>query len=156
MAQGVEPEDLSPKTYFKFLYGDVIEQLILFLAKEAGHKVEMEQLEVEQDGVKGHIDAVIDDVLVDVKSASPFGYKKFKTESVVEDDPFGYVEQLAGYSNILTEGRQAAWVAFDKVSGDICVSKLSSSIIKDNHPAPRIAHLKEVIASKEPPPRCSL
>ena len=44
-----EPEPMSPKNYFKFLYGDVIELLILFLAKEAGHTVErtQEELEVE-------------------------------------------------------------------------------------------------------------
>src|SRR3546814_11640783 len=42
-------EDLLPSTYIKFLYGDLIEQLILFLAKEAGHLVEAEQAEVEVD-----------------------------------------------------------------------------------------------------------
>lgn len=147
-------EKMSAKTYFKFLYGDVIEQLVLFLAKEAGHAVTLPQAEIEVDGVKGHIDAVIDGVVVDVKSASPFGYQKFKRGDVVNDDPFGYVQQLAGYSTVLTPGESAAWVAFDKVSGDICVSKLSQSIIADNPPAPRIAHLKEVINQDEPPALC--
>jgi hypothetical protein len=40
-------EDISPKTRFKFLYGDLLEQLILFLTKEAGHEVTHEQHEVE-------------------------------------------------------------------------------------------------------------
>jgi len=149
-------EKLSPKTFFKFLYGDVIEQLVLFLAKEAGHDVERHQEEIEVDGVKGHIDAIIDGVVVDVKSASPFGYKKFERNAVVFDDPFGYVQQLAGYANVLTPGEKASWVAFDKVSGEICVSDLSSSIIKDHDPVQRIAHLKEVIASDEIPPLCYL
>lgn len=147
-------ESMSAKTYFKFLYGDVIEQLVLFLAKEAGHDVTLPQAEVEINGVKGHIDAVIDGVVVDVKSASPFGYKKFKDGNVINDDPFGYVQQLAGYATVLTPGESAAWIAFDKVSGDLCVSKLSQSIIKDNDPAPRIEHLKEVIASDVPPALC--
>lgn len=147
-------EDLNAKTYFKFLYGDVIELLVLFLAKESGHKVERLQEEIEVDGVLGHIDAVIDDVVVDVKSASPYGYKKFKENAVLDDDPFGYVQQLAGYSTVLNPGGHAAWVAFDKVHGDICVSNLSSSIIADHDPAKRIAELKEVIDQAEPPKRC--
>lgn len=149
-------EELSPKTFFKFLYGDIIEQLILFLAKEAGHNVEHPQAEVEVDGVTGHIDAIIDGTVIDVKSASPFGYKKFEQGNVVEDDPFGYVAQLSGYANVLTPGEPAAWIAFDKVSGDICVSSLSSSIIKDHDPATRIAELKEIIDAPEPPPLCYL
>ena len=147
-------EELSPKTYFKFLYGDIIEQLILFLAREAGHSVEATQAEVEVDGVKGHIDAIVDGVVIDVKSASPFGYKKFETNSVTEDDPFGYVDQLAGYTNVLTPGKGGAWIAFDKVSGDICVSSLSSSVVKDHEPSKRITHLKKVIEQDEPPARC--
>jgi CRISPR/Cas system-associated exonuclease Cas4 (RecB family) len=154
MAKGYKPEDMSAKTYFKFLYGDVIETLVLFLAKEAGHSVEELQSEVSVDGVKGHIDAIIDGTVVDVKSASPFGYKKFEKNEIVGNDPFGYVEQLAGYANVLTPGQEAAWIAFDKVSGDICVSKLSSSIVADYKPEDRIAHLKEVIESEAPPERC--
>jgi hypothetical protein len=152
--RGDDKEALTPKTYFKFLYGDIIEALVLFLAKEAGHKVELQQHEVSVQDVKGHIDAVIDGVLVDVKSASPHGYKKFKQSIVIEDDPFGYVAQLAGYSNVLTNGEQAAWVAFDKVSGDICVSYLPSSIIKDHQPSDRITHLKEILSKDELPPIC--
>ncbi len=149
-----EPEPIQAKTYFKFLYGDVIELLILFLAKEAGHSVERTQEEIEVDGVKGHIDAIIDGTVVDVKSASPFGYRKFETNSVTEDDPFGYVQQLAGYAAVLTPSESAAWVAFDKVAGDICVAPLSASIINDFDPAERIAHLKEVVKQEEPPERC--
>jgi len=154
MAKGYPQEDISAKTYFKFLYGDVIEQLLLFLAKESGHSVEQAQAELEVDGVKGHIDAVIDGVLVDVKSASPFGYKKFVTQTVTQDDPFGYTQQLAGYAQVVTPGQAPAWLAMDKVSGAICVSPLSQSIVKDYPVDERISHLKEVIAEEEPPERC--
>jgi hypothetical protein len=106
------------------------------------------------DGVLGHIDAIVDGVLVDVKSASPYGYKKFKYNSVVEDDPFGYTQQLAGYSSVLTPDQGAAWVAFDKVHGDICVSDLSASIIADYPPKERIERLRDVIDMEEPPERC--
>ena len=147
-------EALVPKTYIKFLYGDIIEQMLLFLAKEAGHSVEQEQAEVEVAGVTGHIDAIIDGVVVDVKSASPYGYQKFKDKRVVEDDPFGYVAQLSGYADVLTPGKPAAWLANDKVAGDICISPLSATVIKHHPPAERIAELKEVIESETPPPLC--
>lgn len=147
-------EPLSLKTYLKFLYGDVIEQLYLFLAKEAGHVVENEQGEVEVNGVTGHIDAIIDGVLVDVKSASSFGYKKFKERTVTEDDPFGYVAQLSGYANVLTPGKDAAWWAIDKVNGNNCISPLKKVVIAHYKPEERIAHLKEVVAQDTPPERC--
>lgn len=151
------PEDgdkLKGQTLLKFLYGHIIEELVVFLAKESGHTVEDEQREVNVDGVLGHTDGKIDGVVVDVKSASPYGFKKFKENSVVENDPFGYVSQLAGYADEITPGEKAAWVAFDKVSGEISISTLSSSIIKDNKPEPRIEHLKKVLEEPSPPDRC--
>lgn len=147
-------EKLTSKTLYKFLYGDIIEALVLFLAKEAGHEVARQQEEIEVDGVKGHIDAIIDGTVVDVKSASSYGFKKFRENKVVEDDPFAYVQQLSGYADVLTPGQEAAWVAMDKVSASLCVAKLSSSVIADNKPGPRIEHLKQVIIQDDPPPLC--
>lgn len=147
-------EPMLPKTYLKFLYGAILEEILLLLAKESGHEVKDEQREVEVDGVKGHIDAIIDGTVVDAKSASPYGYKKFETNTVTQDDTFGYVEQLSGYADELTPGEEAAWLAFDKVSGDICISPLAPVVIRHHKPAPRIAELKEVIAREEPPERC--
>ena len=147
-------EPLLPKTYLKFLYGDVIEQLYLYLAKEAGHSVEREQAEVEVNGVLGHIDAIIDGTVVDLKSASSYGYRKFEEGTVEQDDPFGYVAQLAGYASVLTPGKEAAWWAVDKSSGDHCIAKLKPTVIKHHEPEPRIEHLKKVVASDTPPPLC--
>ena len=154
MAKKYPSEEMTPKTFFKFTYGDVIEALLLFLAKESGHDVHSEQMEIEVDGVKGHIDAIIDGVVVDVKSASPYSYKKFKDHSLIENDPFGYIEQISGYTSEITPGKGGAFLAADKVSGDITVMNVSSSIVATHPPAPRIAHLKEVIAQDAPPPRC--
>ncbi len=156
MAAHPSPEDepLTPKTYFKFLYGDVIEALLLFLAAEAGHEVAHQQEEIEVDGVKGHIDAIIDGTVVDVKSASSFGFKKFRENSVIEDDPFGYVQQLSGYAHVLTPGAEAAWLAMDKSSASLAVSKLSAAIIKDHDPGPVIEGMKAVVQQDEPPPLC--
>lgn len=153
-AHGYVAEPMTDKTYFKFLYGDVIEALILFLAKEAGHEVTDEQKEVNCDGVLGHIDCKIDGVVVDVKSASPYGFQKFKDHSLLEKDSFGYVQQLSGYVNEETPGQGGAFLAVNKVDGSICVMPLSTSVVTDYPPGPRIDHLRQIISSDVPPDRC--
>lgn len=147
-------ERLSPKTYHKFLYGDVIEQLLLFFAKEAGHRVESEQLELEVDGVRGHVDAVIDGVTVDVKSASPYSFKKFKDGGIIDDDPFGYIGQISGYAGELTPDEGGAFLVSDKVHGDIGLTRVDKETVAQWETPKRIAHLKEVLKLPEPPPRC--
>jgi hypothetical protein len=146
-------EKMPGKQNFKFLYGDTIEVLLLFLAKEAGHVVENCQKGVEEDGVKGSIDADIDGVLVDVKSASSFSFEKFRSGSYLFDDPFGYVSQLSGYANALGRSR-AGFLVADKVHGDITFVELDKAYFEGNKPGPRIAHLRDVINSETPPERC--
>jgi hypothetical protein len=157
MAAHPEPESeeqLRPQTFMKFLYGDVIEQLYLYLAKEAGHSVTDEQGGVEVNGITGSIDAIIDGTVVDVKSASSYGFEKFRKGTVEQDDPFGYVEQLAGYANVLTPDKDAAWFAVDKSSGEMCVSVLKAQVIKHHKPEERIEHLKKVVEQETPPELC--
>ena len=146
-------EKMPGKQNFKFLYGDVLEVLALFLTKEAGHEVTDYQRGVEEDGVKGSIDAKIDGVLVDVKSASSYSFEKFKSGAYLFDDPFGYVSQLSGYANAL-EASRAGYLVLDKVHGDIAFVELDKEYIDGNPPGPRIAKLRDVIKSSTPPPRC--
>lgn len=154
-AQGLPPEEMTSKTFLKFMYGDVIEALLVFLVKESGHVVEHEQAEVEVDGVLGHIDCTIDGVVTDVKSAAPYSYEKFKRGDIYED-VFSrqYIDQLCGYSNVLTPNESPMFLAFDKVSGDICTLSIPTSIAKDYKPEERIKHLKQVIKMEDAPQRC--
>lgn len=144
-------EKLTPQTQMKFLYGDILEILLLYLAKEAGHEVSDEQLEVECDGVLGHIDAVIDGVVVDVKSASPFSFKKFADGRVGEDDPFGYIAQLSGYCNVL--GKPGSFLAINKESGGICVCPLGPEEQADHQPETAIAHQRSMLSNATVPNR---
>lgn len=118
-----EREELSPETYLKFLYGDIIEEIMLFLAEAAGHTVEGRQGKQTIEGIDGHRDAIIDGTLVDVKSASSFAFKKFENGTLEQDDPFGYITQLQSYlyssqdEDILTDKNRAAFWAVDKVLG---------------------------------------
>lgn len=150
-----EKEPLLPPTLIKFAYGDMIEQMILLYAKMAGHTVEQEQAEVEVDGIKGHIDAIIDGVLVDVKSASSFSFQKFDSGALFlpGNDPFGYVAQLCGYIEA-TGLERGGFLAVDKTLGKICFCEIPADVIAKYKVRDRIAHIKEVVASPDLPPRC--
>lgn len=124
-------EQLQPNTQYKFLYGDFLEELTLFLAKLAGHEVtnEQELVEWEHRGwkVRGKKDAHIDGVLVDVKSASSYSFKKFEEGMSDENDAFGYRAQLEGYdvNTIVTprSNMRMGWVAIDKQNGTLAWSE---------------------------------
>lgn len=141
-----------PKTQssnaLKFIYGDIIEQLIIFLAKEAGHIVEDEQKEVEIDGILGHQDGKIDGVTIDVKSASDYAFKKFSERQLLHDDPFGYIAQLSAYSHV-DRNDKAAFIGVNKVTGQICLLDLPP--IDRIDPVKRIAKVKQVVSAPEPP-----
>lgn len=148
-----EREQFNASTLIKFLFGDILEALLLYLAKEAGHTVEYEQGEVEVNGIKGHIDAIIDGEVVDVKSASTFAFKKFANGTLADDDPFGYMEQLAGYSKG-TGDRPGAFLAIDKTLGHIALHRVPQAELASLEIENRIDHIKAVVGSDELPQRC--
>ena len=92
-----EAAPLKPQLLGLFFYGDLLEALVLSLAKAAGHDVQGEQDRLSVNGIKGHRDAVNDGVTIDVKSTSRYGMKKFKSNSLRDDDPYGYISQLSSY-----------------------------------------------------------
>lgn len=146
-------EEFTPSTFFKFLYGDILEELVLCLAEVAGHTVEGRQGEVRVDGILGHRDAFIDGILVDVKSASSYAFKKFKEGTLKDDDPFGYYTQLSGYmADPVYNRTHGAFLAVDKQNGTLALLPVSAGDTGDIHT--RIAHLKEVVAKDTPPERC--
>lgn len=149
--EAIPKEEFNGPTYLKFLYGDLIEEIVLFLTEVTGHAVSDRQRQVTVDGIVGHIDAVIDGVLVDVKSTSPYSFKKFKDGTLRDDDPFAYIPQLSGYLKG-TGMSDGAYVAVDKQNGHIHVMPLEDVDTFDIQG--RINHIKEVVDKKEPPERC--
>lgn len=115
-----EDKDEPPYVQLKFLYGDIIEALILWLAKVAGHTVTDQQKEVTHYGVVGHIDSNIDGEVVDAKSCSSRSFKKFERGTLPEDDPFGYLGQIASYDKETGKGHPG-FLAVDKVTGEVCL-----------------------------------
>lgn len=109
------------KALLKFFYGDILEELVLNVAEDAGHSVTSKQERVEYDigdgwRVRGRIDAIIDDVVVDVKSVTKYSEEKFKNG--LQDDPFGYYQQLNGYATVLNNSR-AGFVTIQKELGHV-------------------------------------
>lgn len=143
------PEKLNASDKLKFLYGDIIEELFLYLAEEAGHVVSDRQKRVEVDGVVGHIDGKIDGVPVDVKSASKFSFSKFTDGSFLSgNDPFGYVLQLSGYGKAEGASKGYIW-AIEKERATQALVEVS---LVD--PSPKIAELKDALSRTDPPLRC--
>jgi hypothetical protein len=115
---GVAGETLRGPTYIKFLYGHLIESMLLSLVRMSGHEVTEQQKQVEVEGVKGHQDCRIDGVLCDVKSCSSYSFKKFRNHQLHTDDPFGYIAQLKAYAH--HEGDTTyGWLAMDKQNGTL-------------------------------------
>lgn len=150
-------EKLPPWAEMKYLYGHIIEALVVELAKAAGHTVEGEQHEVSVDGIKGHIDCIIDGCLVDIKSSSSRGFTKFKDGRIVEDDSFGYLDQLDGYLvgcrelPFVTNKEKGYLLAVDKQLGHM---HLYEHIVRQASIQERIKQYKEIV-SKDQPPTCT-
>ena len=144
-------EAMQPWVYIKFLYGDLIEQLLMFLIKTAGHKVTHEQETLEIDGVPGHTDGMVDDVPVDIKSASSYGFKKFESGLKKEDDGFGYLNHLGLYNKALGNEGPAAFIAFEKQSGESCVDMHDNLNDVDYNELVRTR--KKIMSLDVPPPR---
>ena len=107
-------------TQLKFLYGHIMEDLLIFLVKLSKHQVTDEQKEVQVNGIQGHMDCKIDGEVIDIKTASGFGFKKFKNGTLRDDDPFGYISQLSGYER--AEGtNNGGFLAMNKESGELAL-----------------------------------
>ena len=153
-------DEIQGHTYVKFLYGHLIEEMLLFLTKAAGHEVTDEQKKCEVNGITGSMDCKIDGIVTDVKSVSTYGFRKFKDGSLAYDDPFGYIGQIKGYA--YAEGAtKFGWLAMDKQNGHLTylmydtedtqapVHDLISYDIKE-----RIDHVKKLVEQPTPPGVC--
>ena len=161
VVNGTEKEEIKPATYIKFMYGHLIEEMLLFMTRMAGHEVSDEQRVCEVEGIKGHMDCKIDGIVIDVKSASSFGFKKFKDGTLAMDDAFGYVDQIKAYAHACGE-TEFGWLAMDKANGHLAVLKYD---LEDTQ-APihehikgdireRIKHVKEMVKGDEPTELCT-
>ena len=127
----------------------------------SGHEVTDEQKVCEVEGIIGHMDCRIDGVVTDVKSASPYGFKKFKEGTLAFDDPFGYIDQIKAYAH--SEGeRTFGWLAMDKSNGHLTFLKYDlddesadvHSILNEQTIEERVRHVKKLVEQPEPEQLC--
>ena len=147
-----EAEELEPEAYLKFAYGHLIETFMIALIKKSGHTVRGTQDELDIEGVKGHQDCIVDEVTLDLKTASPYGFKKFEDHKLEEDDPFAYLPQITSYvhSNDAQDKSRGAFLAIEKVSGKMVldVYPIKSEGIEEAY-RERI----QMVQKDTPPPR---
>jgi hypothetical protein len=157
---GISRQDIEGATYLKFLFGHTVEAILVSLLRLSGHEVTGQQEEVEVEGVKGHIDCMIDGHLVDIKSASPHGFKKFKKSTLHLDDPFGYIGQLKAYAHAKGETK-FSWLAMDKVSGELSLLTYDTENPNAHYAkalewsvVDRVNHLKSMVSVAQIPAVC--
>ena len=144
-------EKLQASTQIKFLYGHLLEVLLLFFVKLSGHKLSSMQKEITVDGIKGHMDCKIDGEVVDVKTASGYAFKKFKEGTLAENDAFGYLAQLAGYEK--AEGTSnGGFLVMNKETGELTMF-IPDDMDKPNIKS-KIKKVKASIVAEDPPDFC--
>lgn len=145
-------DPLLGHTKFKFLYGNLLEEAVLYLAEEAGHTVTCQQERVETDvwlgdehtvtegwKISGRIDGLIDGVLMDVKSTSTYGFNKYKKEGLnASNDGFGYRWQL-GFYNWFGIGD----IALSPSQGFVWIDKQNGHIMYDEVDVPSDSEIME-------------
>ena len=146
-----QESSITPNTFIKFLYGHILEEVVLLLVRLAGHKVEHEQKNVKVKGIEGHMDCVIDGEVVDVKTASGYAFKKFKDGTLAQDDTFGYLAQLAGYEagHGTSEG---GFLAMNKENGELALY-IPEELDKPNIES-KINTVKKSLRKSAPPELC--
>lgn len=153
-----EGEPLRPPTKLKFLYGDMLEALLISLAHAAGHDVRGAQDELRINGIVGHRDCVIDGLTVDIKSASGYGFKKFKEGRLREDDPFGYLSQLSSYvyaghaKDESVNPVLGAFLVVNKENGELCLDIHDVSDLIEGKEV-EVEQLKTMVEQEKPPSR---
>ena len=146
-----QTSSFSAPTQIKFLYGHILEEVVLFLVRLAGHSVDSEQKEAEVDGIKGHMDCKIDGEVIDIKTASSFAFRKFKEGTLPDDDPFGYMAQIAAYEE--SEGTdKGGFLTLNKENGELTLFR-PDELDKPNIKA-RIKLLREQMKEDTPPDFC--
>ena len=141
----------SAATQMKFLYGHLLEEILLMIVRAAGHTVTDEQKEVDLNGIKGHMDCKIDGEVVDIKTASKFAFSKFKNGNLHDDDPFGYIPQLAAYEKAEDTGK-GGFLVINKEGGDICLHK-PDDLSKPNMNT-LVSNMTKALDSTVMPPIC--
>lgn len=104
-----------------FHCGDVIESRLMNLWKAYGLDVGNSQLEVTWNGVLGHLDATVDGVVVDCKSANDGNFKRY-----LKKPPDSYLTQIACYADAIGAAK-ACLVFYNKNTSELGIYYLTDA-----------------------------
>lgn len=150
-SEGEDTQKLDPHIFIRFLYGHILEEVMLFLVKLSGHEVSDEQKEVKVSNVQGHMDCKIDGEVVDIKTASSFAFRKFANGTLADDDPFGYLTQLSGYEEA-EKTKAGGFLVMNKESGELTLHR--PSFFDKPNAKNRIREVKKALKLDNPPELC--
>lgn len=151
---------ILPHTEIKFFMGDFGEELLLYLAKEAGHEVELEQEQVDYEvsgiQIRGRIDAVIDGVIVDVKTTSPYSFDAWNGKELDDrSDKFGYRWQVEAYRHsdqlMKFSHNPGRLFLLDKQNGKLGLASVPMVPYPDF--TRRVTTIAQTLDKSDPPPR---
>ena len=127
-------EDMDYNAFFRFLFGDIVESVLVLIMEQADVEIVEKQkavsLDIAGQKILGTLDLILKDEMGvdkvwDVKSASEWAFKFKYTgyggyEKIKEDDPFGYIMQghLYGEATGLPFG---GWIVVNKSSGQVAI-----------------------------------
>jgi len=156
---GLTPEPLRSDTKIMFLYGDILEELLIFLVKEAGYKVADRQKRSSLFGVRGSQDCTINNTIVDIKSASPFSFAKFNNGTLADNDAFGYIGQISAYVQASEEETPfeeletpGGFFVINKSDGQLCYLEIDP--LEQIDVRARIKEVQKFVKKDVPPARC--
>ena len=91
------------------LWGSVAESTIIALMRQQGMFVSHEQTIIDFKGIPGHLDCVVDDMVVEIKTMSDGYWNQFTKHP---NDDRGYITQLALY--MACSGKAGVWLCLNK------------------------------------------
>jgi len=154
MAKKYPAEKLQPRAKMTFLFGDIVEAIVVALIKSSGINLHSEQKEVCLDEIKGHIDGIITinnkDYLFECKSMSDGNFKKL--EAVGLSDDFGYLSQTNSYMHCLNIDK-CLLIAVNKNTGHIAEVEINKSEEIVSRIKNDINILKKSLKNNKLPPR---
>jgi len=144
-AHDFEEEERPNKLSLTFLQGHLMEALVKAVIKISGHKVRDEQAKLSVAGVQGSCDAVVDNELVDFKTASNWSFDKFKDDEI-KVVSFGYLEQISAYAHALGK-KKAHFLVLNKNTGDLKLTTVNTIKNIEDH----VIYVKDIVSKTTPP-----
>ena len=154
----------SASNRIRFMYGDLVEELVLFLMEASGNTIENKQQHIKltvgsgehEATLNGGCDGTSRGTVFDIKSASSYAFNnKFKPGGLEASDPFGYRTQLAAYmtdNSVHTGSGTPGFIVIDKTSGEM--KECSPALPAAYEVRERYEHVLLVTESDIEPPRC--